>query len=152
MRAIVGLAGSLALVTSAVAIAEVKVCNEFAQPVFVAIGWMENGDTQTQGWWQVNARQCVIVDKRTLQSPHYFHAETSWQSDGHGSKSQHTWGKGKTLAVGADNFKYVHAQNVEPNDNRAEFADLAANVTGFKSVTYVIKADGIQVDKTYRPD
>lgn len=66
------------------------------------------------------------------------------------TKSQHTWGRGKTLAVGSDNFKYVHAQKVSSNDTRAEFADLTANVSGFKSVTYVIKADGVQVEKKYR--
>ena len=142
----------LALIAPDVATAEIKVCNLYKEAVFVALGWVEDGDMQTQGWWQVDTGTCVIVDKRTLRTPHYFHAETSWRSDGSGHKFQQEWGSGKTFAVGADNFQFSHAQVVDAKDTRAEFQDLTANMNGFKSLTYTILSDGVDILKSYSPD
>jgi Protein of unknown function (DUF1036) len=152
VKKIVALGGGVALLASGVALAEIQVCNLYKEAVFVALGWVEDGDTQTQGWWQVDTGKCVIVDKRTLRTPHYFHAETSWRSDGAGHKLQQEWGSGKTLAVGADNFQFSHAQVVDAKDTRAEFMDLTANMNGFKSLIYTILADGVDTLRSYRPD
>ena len=54
MKQIVALGAGLALVAPGVATAEIKVCNLYKEAVFVALGWVEGGDTQTQGWWQVD--------------------------------------------------------------------------------------------------
>ena len=111
------------------AVAEVKVCNDYHETVWVAIGWVENHDTRTEGWWRVNTRSCVVVDDRPLQRPHYVYAETNWRDLPGGTRIRQFWGDKVQLVVGAeDSFKYQHAQTISLNDRTVLFKDLAAGV------------------------
>jgi hypothetical protein len=140
------MAVSVMLVCCASAHAEVQVCNEYREPLFVAIGWIEKGDTRTKGWWRVDTGACVVVDNRPLQRPHYFHLETSWHPLPNGSRTQQEWGNSLKLAVGkiGETFDFVHSQTIAADDNTAMFGNLdESQIEGpIVHVTLTINADG----------
>ena len=126
--------------------AEVVVCNDFAEEVLVAIGWVESGDTLTKGWWTVKPRSCVQVDGRPLRSPHYVHARTRTHVD----RMYRSWGGEVKLAVDtANDFSYVHSQSIAPNDKTGTFTDLGKGRSGVTKATYRILPDGVHSLATY---
>jgi len=135
------------------AFADVKVCNEYRDPVWVAIGWIENHDTRTRGWYEVKTGACAVVDDRALQKPHYIYAETNWRDVSGGGRTMESWGGKGQLVVGAgDSFNYVHAQTVSRNDRTVGFKDLAATVDGtINHVVYRLHPDGINTTTEYKP-
>ena len=68
-------------VTSVAAIAEVEICNQFPQAVYVAVGYRDSRDVVTSGWWQVGSGACKVVDSRRIVASYYIHAHTAWQNN-----------------------------------------------------------------------
>ena len=141
----------LCTVASEGAVAEVKVCNDYQHNVWVAVGWVENHDTRTKGWYQVNSGTCVVVDSRAMQRPYYIYAETNWRDSPSGTRIQNSWGGKVKLAVGRDDrFDYVRAQTISDNDRAVSFKDLAEGSSGTPdNVTYRLESDGVHTTTTY---
>jgi uncharacterized membrane protein len=56
--------------------AEFSVCNQSLDVLNVAIGYEQDGDFQTEGWWSVGANRCVDVVREPLKMRYiYVYAE-----------------------------------------------------------------------------
>ncbi len=56
--------------------AEFSVCNQSLDVLNVAIGYEEDGEFQTEGWWSVGANRCAEVIRKPLKSRYiYVYAE-----------------------------------------------------------------------------
>ncbi len=56
--------------------AEFSVCNQSLDVLNVAIGYEEDGEFQTEGWWSVGANRCAEVIRKPLASRYvYVYAE-----------------------------------------------------------------------------
>lgn len=54
------------------ALAELRICNPSPQPIKVAIGYHEEGDWMSEGWWRVNTDQCQTTIEGNLSSRYYY--------------------------------------------------------------------------------
>ena len=61
---------------AALAAAEVRICNRFSLPVYVAIGYATTSDVKTEGWRLIQPDSCGVVDRRPVDGPYYSHAHT----------------------------------------------------------------------------
>lgn len=69
-------AAVFALTSPAAAHAEFSICNQTLDVINVAIGYEENDDFQTEGWWTVGANRCADVIRKPLVSRYvYVYAE-----------------------------------------------------------------------------
>jgi uncharacterized membrane protein len=143
----------LAIIASVVTtrcLAEVKVCNDYREVVYVALGWVDAGDTKTTGWWSVATGECKIVDDRPLRSPHYLHVQTAskkWVTIGRSGAAAPTGGV--KLAVSDQQFDYAHSQTVATNDYWALFEDISKAAGRNRSVAYRVLNDGTHAEATY---
>ena len=56
--------------------AEFSVCNQSLDVLNVAIGYEEDGEFQTEGWWSVGANRCADVIRKPLKNRYiYVYAE-----------------------------------------------------------------------------
>ena len=130
------------------ALAKVTVCNKYTTTIYAAIGTVINGDTQTQGWWQVAPGQCSIVDPGPLASPFYIMARTDADANG----NLHAWGTGTHLAISMDQFHYFNAQKIGKDDNTMEFDELTkGDDKDQQSVTWTVE-DANTVGLDYSDD
>ena len=91
---------------AALAAAEVRVCNRFSLPVYVAIGYATTSDVKTEGLWLIQPDSCGVVDGSPVDGPYYIHAHTQWIEDGDGPLTRYRWGKGTMLAVDRRPFNF----------------------------------------------
>ena len=70
--AIVGLALATLAATALPARADLRVCNESANQVSVALGYRAEQGWQSEGWWIAPAGECAIVYQGELQSRFYY--------------------------------------------------------------------------------
>lgn len=64
------------LFAAGAACAEFSVCNQSFDVLNVAIGYEQDGDFQTEGWWSIGANRCVDVLREPLQVRYiYVYAE-----------------------------------------------------------------------------
>lgn len=115
------------------AIAEVKVCNQFSQTVYVAVGYHDSRQTVTSGWWKVRSGACRIVDDGPVTAPYFIHAHTAWKN-----QVRYSWGKGKRLAVSSQAFTERNANHIRTGDRWEEFSRIADPTDQFSSLTYTI--------------
>lgn len=57
---------ALSVLAALPARAEFSVCNQSLDVVNVAIGYEEDGEFQTEGWWSIGANRCVDVIRQPL--------------------------------------------------------------------------------------
>lgn len=70
------LAAALLFYSAAGARAEFQVCNQSLDVLNVAIGYDDDGEFQTEGWWNVGANRCVDLIRETLTDRYiYVYAE-----------------------------------------------------------------------------
>ena len=120
-------------IASGAASAEVEVCNQFPQAVYVAVGYRDARDTVTSGWWQVGSGACKVVDGRRVVAPYYIHAHTAWLNN-----VRHSWGKGKRLVVSSDAFTRPGADRPIAGGRLEEFSQVIDGSGDFGSLTYTI--------------
>ena len=70
---------------SAPAKADFEICNKTKESVSVAVGYRENGDWISEGWWNVEGGQCATVyAKKLSEVKYYVYGESDslvWQGD-----------------------------------------------------------------------
>jgi len=134
MKTLIGALTALGMtLTSISAIAEVEVCNQFPQTVYVAVGYQDYRNTVTSGWWKIRSGACKVVDDQPVTTPYYIHAHTAWRNN-----TRYSWGKGKRLAVSSKAFTYRNATRIRKNNRWEEFTRLADKTDQFSSLTYTI--------------
>lgn len=69
---LLGLLLSGMIVTAAPAMADLRVCNETANPVSVALGYRAERGWQSEGWWVATPNQCAIVYQGPLNSRYFY--------------------------------------------------------------------------------
>lgn len=83
MIAAVGLLG-MALGASP-AKADFEICNKTKESVSVAVGYRENGDWISEGWWNIDTGDCAVVyNKKLSEVNYYLYGESDslvWQGD-----------------------------------------------------------------------
>lgn len=58
--------------------ADFQVCNDSHEDAYVAVGYFNNEDYLTRGWWQVPANGCLVIYPGPLKWPSYYvYAETA---------------------------------------------------------------------------
>ncbi|MBY3347998.1 DUF1036 domain-containing protein [Rhizobium laguerreae] len=73
---LVSMASAAALLFGSPALAELSICNQTLDVVNVAIGYEEDGEFQTEGWWTVGVHRCADVIRKPLTSRYvYVYAE-----------------------------------------------------------------------------
>jgi hypothetical protein len=125
---------------SAPARADLTICNEFDETVFVAAGSQRNNVVWTMGWWEVAPGQCHTINSGHVISPTYVHVETE-SKDLPGDRSfSVTWGTGRKLVVGTTKFERQNADQPLPGDRIAEFTDVTERLIGsFAGFTYYVR-------------
>jgi len=122
---VIGTGGLLviAALVSAPAHAEVAFCNNFPQPVFIAIAYQQpDGSWTSQGWLRVNVGTCRSFDSARHLSSFYWRAETDWYRDTSGKQVWSAWGEDRNFAVGDypfGTFTFAHADQ-STNTGRVE--------------------------------
>lgn len=131
-----GMLGGLVLLAGPAA-AKVTVCDRYSAKVFAAIGYVINGDTETQGWWPVAPGQCVVVDAGPIGSPFYVMTRT----DPDQADNVTVWGKGTRLVVALDGqFHDYDAETSGATDTLMAFQEVTkADVDDLPNVTWTIK-------------
>jgi len=69
---ILWLAGALALLFSAPAAADFRLCNNTGSRVGIAIGYKDSDGWTTEGWWNLSARSCETLVKGQLVARYYY--------------------------------------------------------------------------------
>jgi uncharacterized membrane protein len=54
------------------ALADLRICNETANPVSIALGYRVARGWQSEGWWVANPSQCATVYQGDLSSRYYY--------------------------------------------------------------------------------
>lgn len=70
--AIAAILVALPLLAAAPAHADFRVCNDTGSLVGVALGYSEEGDWVTEGWWQIPGETCASLLEGTLNSRYYY--------------------------------------------------------------------------------
>lgn len=78
--------GSLAIaVGGEPAEANFEICNKTKESVSVAVGYRENGDWISEGWWNIDSGDCATVySKKLSELNYYIYGESDslvWQGD-----------------------------------------------------------------------
>lgn len=134
MNKLIGALTTLGMaITSVSAMAEVEVCNQFPQAVYVAVGYQDSRDTVTSGWWKVGSGACKVVVDHSVATPYYIHAHTAWKNN-----VRYSWGKGKRLAVSSEAFSRPNAERTGTGDRSEEFSKVMDGTGKFSSFTYTI--------------
>lgn len=74
-RLVLVLAGTLcmsALFASAPARADLRICNQTANPVSIALGYRAGRGWQSEGWWVAPPTECATVFEGDLSSRYYY--------------------------------------------------------------------------------
>jgi uncharacterized membrane protein len=143
MRKMLPIVALLMVLPSVTARAELTICNEYDQKVFVAAGSQQSNTVRTMGWWEVAPGQCRIINAGKVMIPTYVHVETEKMPARAGSFMQYMWGEGRKLVVGTTKFQRENAHQPQPGDLLAEFADVTKGLVGnFAGVTYYVRDSG----------
>jgi uncharacterized membrane protein len=86
--------------------------NEFAQTVFVAIAYPQDGGSwMSRGWLEVATGECNTFDSAIRVKTFYFRGMTDPYLNAAHKRVANVWGKGKNFAVWErDNFQYYDAE------------------------------------------
>ena len=98
--------------TAQPAMAEFSVCNESPKLAFVSVGYWDNTNYVTEGWWTIDPGSCVITYAGDLQWQYYYvYGETEEDKNG----NFEYWGAGeKYLCVNSPNeFKIIGDVNCD---------------------------------------
>lgn len=98
------LSGLLLALSPQIASGEFRLCNDTQAAVTVAIGYYNNTDWVTKGWWRVTPLNCMPLIKEPLNSRFYYiHAEDA--------KADGRWEGPILLCVKEQKFNITGLQN-----------------------------------------
>jgi uncharacterized membrane protein len=80
--------------TSAPAMADLKLCNNTASRVGVALGYKDKEGWATEGWWTIEAQKCMALLKGDLVARYYYVFAVDYDKGG-------SWG-GKSMMCTRD--------------------------------------------------
>jgi len=69
---VVGLVLSALTLSAAPARADLRVCNQSANPVSIALGYRADKGWQSEGWWVAPAQKCAVVYQGDLHSRFFY--------------------------------------------------------------------------------
>jgi len=61
-----------AFVTASPALADLRVCNQTANPVSIALGYLASNGWQSEGWWVAPPEQCATVFRGALNTRFFY--------------------------------------------------------------------------------
>jgi len=73
---------------AAPALAELRICNKTSKAVYTAVGYNENGEWISEGWWQLEPGECATpISGKLRKRYYYYYAESTdgewyWSSEG----------------------------------------------------------------------
>lgn len=112
-------------------------CNKYAETVYVAFAFQQNGDWTSAGWLKVASNTCRAA--RVVAN--YYRAETESRSLGGGASEQHTWGTTRRFCVGDAKFMFHHADAPCSGARFKEYSGRPDAV--FREIT--LESDGLTV-------
>lgn len=79
------LAAALVLASVVPAFAGLEICNRMHRPASVAIGYKSGGDWVSEGWWNINPRDCKTVVTGDLEQRYYYYhdADSGFVGEGY---------------------------------------------------------------------
>jgi uncharacterized membrane protein len=69
---VAGLVPGALLVSAAPARADLRVCNDSANPVSIALGYRAEKGWQSEGWWVAPPKGCAVVFQGDLNARYYY--------------------------------------------------------------------------------
>jgi uncharacterized membrane protein len=119
-------------------------CNEFAQTVFVAIAYPQDGGSwMSRGWLEVATGECNTFDSAIRVKTFYFRGMTDPYKNAAHKRVVDTWGKGKDFAVWErDNFQYYDAEKQVLKSTLKPFTQGPETDGDAVSATVTFPADG----------
>ncbi len=64
--------GALCMLSASPALADLRLCNKTDDTVSIAIGYRDNADWVTEGWWNLSKNSCETLIPGDLQSRYYY--------------------------------------------------------------------------------
>jgi uncharacterized membrane protein len=128
MRSIV----SIIAATSALcgpAHAAFNICNQYRQPIFVALAVYGNDGWADAGWQEIASGSCVDGLGTVVSTQYYIRAETNWFSVGGKKRQKVEWGNdgAKKFYVTAKSFAFSNADRSRKGAQLAGFFESASS-------------------------
>lgn len=70
--ALIGLLLASLTIASAPAYADLRVCNQTADPISIALGYRAKRGWQSEGWWVANPSKCAVVFQGKLNARFFY--------------------------------------------------------------------------------
>jgi len=80
--------GLICIVMASPAAAEFNICNKTKLNIYAAVGYNEDGDWVSEGWWELEPGECqAVYSKKLTKRYYYYYAESTdgewfWESEG----------------------------------------------------------------------
>jgi uncharacterized membrane protein len=116
-----------------------RVCNEFAETVFVAFVFPQDGEWTSAGWLRVPNNVC----RDTRIDARYYRGETNARRIGRDTTMQHTWGADRRFCIRDGKFVLRYANRRCGGARSAEFAGRPGRM--LRMITF--NADGVTVTR-----
>ena len=149
------LAGLFALSMSPAAagdLIDIKFCNNYSDPIYVAIAYPQSsGGWVSRGWLEVPTGDCSFFDTALHLPMFYLRGQTEWYASGRRRRTREIWGgRGeRSFAVvesSGGSFNYytaeVHARGIPNEPFLKFFGDGQLNLDNDMRATVTFNADG----------
>lgn len=136
------------------ATAEVKVCNQYPETVYAAVGYQTATGVTTEGWWKIASGKCTLVYDKPVSDPFYIHSHTAWWMGEKRIRTRRQWGGDERLAVNRLGFHRDQANVVETGDAHEELKFMNKDELGngrTYDIEYTIESDGTYTTTRLRP-
>jgi uncharacterized membrane protein len=79
----ISIAAMLTLLLVMPASGELRVCNSTGYPLTLALGYYQDGNWKSEGWWRIDGGACQVVISGDLTNRYYYYyAEHKWERGG----------------------------------------------------------------------
>ena len=148
---------ALTFVLSGSALGAIKFCNNYAQPVFVAMAYKQNYSDSTssyisRGWLEVDNGKCGEFDTGLHVPFFYYRGETNWYKV-KGGRKKNVWGDdANKFITTVASFNYWDADKNTPiSGTKTDFVGFVKSIEsadGDISETVTFEDDGIHDTQT----
>ena len=144
LKSVCGAAAAASLAAMSSANAGIVFCNQFAQTVFVAIAYPQDGGSwMSRGWLEVATGECDAFDTAIRVKTFYFRGMTDPYRNAAHQRVTEVWGKGRDFAVlEEDNFQFYDAEKQVLKSTLKPFTQGPETDGDAVSATVTFPADG----------
>jgi hypothetical protein len=122
---------------------EISFCNNFPQPVHIAIAYLQTdvNNHLSRGWLNVGTGKCYVFDTAIKVQTFYYRAESDPYKDGK-DQVKMNWGKGQQFAVRDGSFQSYNAEKAYSGMKLVEFSKGPVSTGGPVTAIVTFNADG----------